>query len=195
MRASSADHLQRARVQPQGPEFVFRIEADAAAADAGVLRVHAITIERADGTGDVQRIDGLDTDTPVAPNLPALEFVDMNFDGFADLRIIESRPAGPTLPYRNWLFDPASGRFVASPALDALSAPRFDGAREEVVADWRDGAARYGTDTHAWRDGSLLPLRRKLRTYQRPGVYTETTARWSDASWKEVERHQGQDRP
>lgn len=173
---------------------MFRIESEAAPADAKVLRVHAIAIEHADGSGAVQRIDGLDTETPVSPNLHALEFVDMNFDGFADLRIVESRPSGPNVPYLNWLFDPASNRFVASAALDALSAPSFDAAKQEVSSAWRDNAARYGSDTHRWRDGQLLPLRREERLYSGQGAYTAITSVWKKGRWRPTARRKGSDR-
>lgn len=186
--------MQRVRLQPQGPEFVFHIEADAAPADAVVLRVHAITIERADGRGAAQRIDGLETETPVSPNRPALEFVDMNFDGFADLRIVESRPAGPNVPYLNWLFDPASNRFEASAALDALSAPSFDAAKQEVRSAWRDNAARQGSDTRGWRNGQLVPLRREERLYSAPGVYSAISSVWKEGRWQATARREGRDR-
>jgi hypothetical protein len=83
----------------------------------------------------------------------------MDFDGHPDLRLIEFRAAGPNTPWLHWLYRPgndgASGRFEASPALDALSPTRFDAERRQVIVDWRDGAARSGSDAYEWRNGAL----------------------------------------
>lgn len=123
--------------------------------DGDVLHVQRLVVRRAETTGVVQTLDGLATDTPWPPEAPGLDVLDMNFDGHADLRLIEFRAAGPNTPWRHWLFDPAAGQFVASPALDALSPTRFDAQRQQVVVDWRDSAARGGSDVYTWNEGQL----------------------------------------
>ncbi|WP_158288852.1 XAC2610-related protein [Rubrivivax albus] len=120
-----------------------------------VLQVQRLVVRRAGLSEPVQVIDGLQTETPWPPDAPGLEAVDMNFDGHVDLRLIEFRTAGPNTPWRHWLYDPGSARFVASEALDALSPTRFDAERRVVIVDWRDGAARHGRDAYAWQDGAL----------------------------------------
>jgi hypothetical protein len=122
-----------------------------------VLHVQRLEIRAPGRPEPVQVIDGLQTDTPWPPSAPGLEAVDMDFDGHPDLRLIEFRAAGPNTPWRHWLYDPAQQRFGASAALDALSPTRYDGARRRVIVDWRDGAARQGRDTYAWREGRLEP--------------------------------------
>ncbi|MCB1994360.1 MAG: hypothetical protein H6933_06295 [Burkholderiaceae bacterium] len=123
--------------------------------DGEVLHVQRLVVRRAEATGVVQTLDGLATDTPWPPDAPGLEALDMNFDGHPDLRLIEFRAAGPNTPWRHWMFDPAADQFVASPALDALSPTRFDAQRQQVVVDWRDGAARSGSDVYTWQQGQL----------------------------------------
>ncbi len=122
-----------------------------------LLHVHRLEVYRAGQRGPVQVIHGLQTDTPWPPGRPGLEAPDMNFDGHPDLRLIEFRAAGPNTPWRHWLYDPAQQRFVASEALDALSPTRFDAASRRIIVDWRDGAARHGSDAYVWRDGALQP--------------------------------------
>ena len=72
----------------------------------------------------------------------------MNFDGYGDIRLVEFQPAGPNVPYLNWLFDPTSGCFVENRALNAITSPQFDPATREIRSNWRDGATRYGTDVY-----------------------------------------------
>lgn len=160
----------------------------------GVLRVQSIEIQRAGDAASLQRIDGLATETPWSDASPGLELIDMNFDDHADLRLIEARPAGPNVPYLNWLYDPASGRFVANALLDSLGAPTFDAAAREIRSEWRDSAARYGTDTYGVKDGQPLPLKREARTYLEPGVYTLEVSTWADGAWKVVDTRPGRDR-
>lgn len=161
----------------------------------GLLRIQAIEVQREAQV--LQRIEGLDTQTPLAEGAAPVEAVDMNFDGHVDLRLVESRPAGPNTPYLNWLWNPAAQRFEASPALDEISAPRFDASRRQVQSDWRDGASRYGTDTYVWRDGpaaaQLLPLQREERVYSAPGRYVLKTYRWSGAGWQLQSSRPGRD--
>ncbi len=122
-----------------------------------LLHVQRLEVYRTGQHEPVQVIRGLQTDTPWPPGRPGLEAPDMNFDGHPDLRLIEFRAAGPNTPWRHWLYDPAQQRFVASEALDALSPTRFDAASRRIIVDWRDGAARHGSDAYVWRDGALQP--------------------------------------
>ena len=182
-----------ARIHPDLPEMNFTLRADVPPDASGTLFVNAIEIRLGTDTEPAQRITGLDTQTPWSAQAPGLEAVDMNFDGYADIRLVESRPAGPNLPYLHWLYDPASGRFVACAALNDLGSPRPDAAARELVSDWRDSATRYGTDHHAFQGGQLVPLRREARDYKGPGVYTLTASRWVDGRWQVVQSRPGRD--
>lgn len=181
------------RIHADQPESQFTLLADGPPQDTGVLHVRAIEIRRTGTAEPVQRIDGLATDTPWSASAPGLQLLDMNFDGYTDMRLIDGRPAGPNVPYLNWLYEPAGNRFTASPALDAITAPRFDAVAREVHSDWRDGASRYGSDSYAFRDGTLIPLRREIKNYQQAGVFTLEISRWEDGAWRVIETRDGRD--
>jgi hypothetical protein len=151
--------------------------------DETVLAVRALDVRQAADGAVVQRLEGLDTRTPVVDGELLLEQPDLDFDGMPDLRIVADRPAGPNVPYRHWRYDKVSARFVAVPALDELAAPQFDAERREVRSDWRDGAARHGTDRYAWRDGALVPLSRTVQEARGPGAVTERRYRWNGRDW------------
>ncbi len=181
------------RIHADLPPVRFTLLTDGSPTSEGVLRISAIEIRHGNASAVAQRIAGLRTETPVIAGSPPLELLDMNFDGYTDVRLIESRPAGPNLPYLNWLYDPASGKFVESAALNAITAPRFDADKRELRSEWRDGANIYGTDVHGFRDGKLLPLRREAKFYQRAGVFTLQLSHWIDGAWRVVETRAGHD--
>lgn len=181
----------RIRIHPKLPEFTVTLIGQGMAEQGGIMRVASIEIRQGSATAPAQIIDGLETETPILPGEPILGVLDMNFDGYSDLRLVEFQPAGPNVPYLNWLFDPASGRFVESTALNEITAPKFDAAAHEIRSDWRDGASRYGTDIYAYKDGVLVPVRRELREFDGPDRYTDQVLKYADGVWIVVEQSTG----
>lgn len=178
----------RHSIHPSLPElsFALRSEQDA----SGMLRVSAIEVRSGHATEPVQVIDGIDAEAAASAGTAPLEVLDMNFDGYLDLRIVQFRSAGPNTPYLNWLFDPASGRFVESRALNELVSPRFDANRREIRSEWRDGPTRYGMDVYAYESGRLVPVRKEERAYRGPGVYDFTVSRFEDGAWKTIRQEE-----
>lgn len=183
-----AGRVTRARIHPELPEFSFTLVGDEPAATGDPIHGRAIEVRRGDAAAPVQVIDGLDTETPLAAGMPAVSVLDMNFDGYGDIRLVEFQPAGPNVPYLHWLFEPASGRFIESPALNAITAPQFDAAAREVRSDWRDGATRYGTDVYTFDETGPALVRKEVREYTGPGRYTARVLRPVDGVWKVVEQ-------
>jgi hypothetical protein len=86
--------------------------------------------------------------------IPSL--VDANFDGFPDLAIALTLPAGPNIPYQTWLYDPATQRFVDAPeTLQGIPSPEFDKQFKTIVSQWRNGCCEHGVTTYRW-DGKQL---------------------------------------
>ncbi len=182
------------RIRADLPKASFTLLTDGPPASDGMLHVRAIEIRHGNSATPTQRIEGLATETPSSAMVPALEILDMNFDGYADIRLVESRPAGPNVPYLNWIYDPASARFAESRDLNAIPSPRFDAKAREIHAQWRDGAIRYGTDVYIFRDGQLVPARREAKVYQRSGVFSLQTSRWVEGTWRVEKTREGRDR-
>lgn len=177
----------RARIHPGLPEFSFALSGDSPPESGETLHIKKIEIRRGAETAPLQVIDGLETATPIAPNTPALTVVDMNFDGYGDIRLIEFQPAGPNVPYLNWLFDPAAGRFVASEALNNLPSPQFDPVNREIRSEWRASATSYGTDIYVFHNGELVHVRKESKEYKSPGLYTLRVSRLVNGVWQVVE--------
>lgn len=83
-------------------------------------------------------------------------FVDANFDGFPDLTIALTLPAGPNIPHQTWLYDPATRRFVAAPAaMQDITSPEFDTPSRTIVSHWRNGCCEHGVTIYRWRGNEL----------------------------------------
>ena len=168
------------------PAYTFTLRGVKPSADSGPARVQAIEIQRGNEARPYQAIGGIDAATPLE-RPGAFELLDMNFDGYRDMRLIESAPAGPNVPYRNWLFNAAGGEFEPSPELDGIVSAVFDSASRTIRSAWREGAARYGEDTYRYVEGKPVLVRRDERTYSGPGVYTLTVSERLDGEMKFVE--------
>jgi hypothetical protein len=189
-RQTASDLTFRFRIHPTLPEFTFTLIGDRPAESSETLHVQTIEIRRGAATDPVQSIEGLDTATPLSADMPGLAVLDMNFDGYGDIRLVEFLPAGPNIPYLNWLFDPTSGRFVENPALNAITSPQFDSATGEIRSNWRDGATRYGADVYVFRDGGPVLVRKELKEYKGPGIFTLQVSRLVSGVWKMVEQRE-----
>lgn len=93
-----------------------------------------------------------------------LLITDMNFDKLPDFAVMEFAPAGPNTPFLYYLFNVETGKFDASQALSAITAPMFDAKSGTIISQWRDNAARSGRDSYVWRNGKLALVERIERT-------------------------------
>lgn len=168
------------------PEFSFTLKGERPSAEFAPARIQIVEIRRRGEPKASQVIDGIAAEAPLE-RPGAFEVLDMNFDGYGDIRLIEYLPAGPNIPYRNWLFDNRTGKFEPSPELDKISSAVFDAASKKIRSPWRDGAAHYGEDTYQYVNGEPVLIRRDERRYTEPGVYRLTVSERVDGGWKTVE--------
>lgn len=82
--------------------------------------------------------------------------IDANFDGWPDVTIALSVPAGPDVPYQTWLYDPMSHRFTnAPPNLQDITSPEFDPVHRIVYSYWRASCCEHGVTTYRWQGGDV----------------------------------------
>jgi len=180
----------RLRVHSTLPDYSLTLIGDQAEGNSETLRAKKIEIRRGDATEPFQVIQGLDVETSLTSGAPGISVIDMNFDGYRDFRLMELQPAGPNVPYLNWLFDPASGRFTDSRVLNQITSPQFDSAKREIRSDWRDGPDRYGTDIYVYKQGEPVLVRKESKEYQRPGVYLSKISRLINGEWRTLEQRE-----
>lgn len=104
------------------------------------------------------------------------EFIDLNFDGQYDMRLLVSD--GVHRKYRCWLRRSDNGEFVKNAKLDALLDPVADEQSKRITASYNthtvepavgDDPEAYideqGSVTYAWRQGALVAVMRECTTY------------------------------
>lgn len=88
---------------------------------------------------------------------PGSALVDVNFDGYLDLRVL--RMSGNyTSTFRFWTYDPVSRAFASSLELDALFSPDFDASARTVSEGGRASGSMYFSATYQWIAGKLEPM-------------------------------------
>lgn len=78
---------------------------------------------------------------------------DMNFDGYADFRLMEFLPAGPNTPFIYFIFDAKTETFKQAEAYASITSPEFDQETQKIYSFWRDGCCRHGTDSYHFQEG------------------------------------------
>ncbi len=128
------------------------------------------------------------------PNLDGFEIEDLNFDGYADLRLIEFLPAGPNIPYLVWLYQPPTdpksgpGQFQKSDIFASISSPEIDREKQQIVSYWRANAAENGTSYYEFNDAGdqLILVREERRVYESEEQFTETVRELRDGQMVDV---------
>lgn len=83
-----------------------------------------------------------------------LQFVDLNFDGYADISLASHTKNG-NIYYMCWLFDVSTERYVYSKELSALTTISVDAANKQIISTVKNGSSvRYVT--YQWKNGALV---------------------------------------
>ncbi len=166
--------LCEATLTPEGKPLFVRLFWDILA-DTDELHVMRIETAATAGGTAISSFTNLDSRAWLSMNANGFEFTDMNFDGYADFRLIEFLPAGPNIAYINALYDPAKGKHVSAPSLNVISAPEFDADSKTVISMWRGNAATHGQDVFGWEDGDLMLRQRTISVFDENGNCMLTT--------------------
>jgi len=99
----------------------------------------------------------------------AIALMDINFDGYDDIRLWTATSAGPNESYTYWLYDPKSARFAASDIGDKLSGFEIglDPKARTVRASGRASCCLWEAQTYRWAGGEL-----RLVTNEASGMLT-----------------------
>jgi hypothetical protein len=117
---------QKLSLGPRGPQVDVRVEVDGRLTITNALGKPALTL-----TADDWAV--LDLGTPDGWDDSALEFVDINFDGVADAKVLVARGAY-NFVYAYYAWFPKSQQFVALAGLDEVSNPEFDARTKTLVS-------------------------------------------------------------
>lgn len=160
-------------INPVLPAFLFGLEwyLDP---ETGERVVTGISIRREGRAEPFQVIAGLEARTAPEIGNGGFEIIDMDFDGYLDMRLIAGGTAGPNMLYRNWLWAADSDRFVENAMLDEIVTPEFDPETREIVSRWRSSAAEGGVDVYTWDEGAPVMIHREIDRFGGPSRCTRT---------------------
>jgi hypothetical protein len=133
---------------------------DAQHPDAGAATPAQITILDA---GKVRQTLRVDSDGVLLNALQEQEFesVDLNFDGYDDLKVWTATSAGPNSGYSYWLYDPVKAMFVRRQDLDdKLSGfeVSVDPKTKTLATSGRDSCCAWSVDTYHWVQDRLVQI-------------------------------------
>jgi hypothetical protein len=154
----------KAKVKADGPLYTFRVLGDP---DDGSFSAYGIHVIAPDGSE--QMLDQFESFLPEGSEVDALYVEDVNFDGYADLRIMKYLPGGANVPYLFWLYDKNAKKFVEAKEFEVVLSPQVDSEKKELISRQRVSAAEYVTE-YFKPEGTIPRLvRREERTYSDDG--------------------------
>jgi hypothetical protein len=154
----------QARVTPDGPLYTFRVLGEP---DDGAFSAYGIHVIAPDGSEHM--LDQFDSLLPEGSEIDALYVEDVNFDGFADLRIMKFLPGGANVPYYFWLYDKESKKFVEAKGFEVVLSPQVDSQNKELVSRQRVSAAEYVTEYFRPEGATPKLVRREERKFSPDG--------------------------
>lgn len=154
----------QARVTPDGPPFTFRVLGDPDGASFSAYGIHVIAPDGAE-----HMLDQFDALLPEGSEVDALYVEDVNFDGYADLRIMKYLPGGANVPYFFWLYDKDTDKFVEAKEFEVVLSPQVDAQNKELISRQRVSAAEYVTEYYKPQGWIPRLVRREERTFQPDG--------------------------
>jgi hypothetical protein len=152
--------LCQSQINPGLPTFDFALvwHDDKA---AGARLLDRIDIRRTGDSEPFETLTGIDSKLPPAIANNGFEVLDLNFDGFLDLRVMRAAPAGDIKAYQNWLWSNDERKFVAAPGLDAIVSPKFDADDQEIVSHAADANGKT-TDVYAYDGITPVLIHREI---------------------------------
>lgn len=162
----------RAQVHPEEPGRTFRILGDKERSAFNAYGIHIVSDD-----GKEQVLDQFEALLPEGSESDVLYVEDINFDGFADIRLVKYLTGGANVPYLYWLFDPVGKEFVSAPQFEVIVSPEIDHENKLLVSRQRASAAEYRVEYYDPLSTSPILVRREERTFQPDGssvlkVYT-----------------------
>jgi len=108
-------------------------------------------------TGGKPQDFAIDGTIPFDSLSTALELVDVNFDGFGDIKLTTQSSAGPNMGYGYWLYAPKAGQFEASTIGDQLSGFDIipDPKSKTITATGRSSCCSWNSTTYGWSGNTL----------------------------------------
>jgi hypothetical protein len=109
----------------------------------------------------------------LAVKTPELKIVDMNFDGYKDLRLLVSETDKiNSEKYKFWLYDPAAKKFTANAELETLCNPSFDADNKLINSMCGSEAGKLELKSYSLAAGALKLVRQgRVEAFYNPDFF------------------------
>lgn len=129
----------------------------------------AYGIQVVDPQGKIFMLDQFESVLPAGSEADALVVEDVNFDGYADVRIVQYLTGGSSLPFTYWLYNPATERFERAEGFDVVKSPQVDHDKRLLVSRQKTGANETVTEFYDPQGQTIMLIRKEVRNYSSDG--------------------------
>lgn len=119
--------------------------------------------------GGLQMLDEFESVLPTNSEADALVVEDVNFDGYADVRMMEYLPGGSAVPFFYWLYRPATGKFERSEDFAEVKSPEVDAENRQLVSRQRVSSSEYVTEFYDPQGDIPMLVRKEVRNFAPDG--------------------------
>ncbi len=119
--------------------------------------------------GKLEMLDNFESILPANSEADALAVEDVNFDGYADLRIMEYLPGGSAVPYFYWLYQPATGTFVRSDEFQVVKSPEVDQSNRQLISKQKVSSTEFVTEIYDPQGDIPILIRKEVRNFAPDG--------------------------
>lgn len=88
---------------------------------------------------------------------------DLNFDGYADIRLLQYLPEDANIPFFYWLYNPTTKKYERNEALEIVRSPSIDDSNELILSQWVDGDNIQGTDYYQYSGKKLILTKQEVK--------------------------------
>lgn len=99
---------------------------------------------------------------------------DLNFDNYADIRLLQFLPEDANIPFFYWLYNPKTKKFERNTQLEIISSPNIDRENELILSQWIDGEDTQGTDFYQYKGTKIVLMKQEIQQNINEENYTLT---------------------
>lgn len=116
-------------------------------------------VNKSDGT-PFQQLDGFEA---VVQENEQVIVEDLNFDGYADIRLLQYLPEDTNIPFFYWLYNPSTKKYERNKELEVVRSPSVDQVNEFILSQWVEGDKIQGTDYFQYSGKQLVLKKQEVK--------------------------------
>lgn len=191
----------RGDLSPDGPELLVHLLWAPVGAEGEEVDLSRLELYRAGDAAPFQTIETDDARLHGDLLASSVELVDVNFDGWADLRLMVAGPPPPPVPgmvprvgatdrrHATWLWNPQAGAFEPTPLLDEIVGLQVRAQDRQLVGFAQPEPNVFRIQAWHWLEEDLEPVWRRTDSYSDVGTADSRCEQlreiWRDGGWIE----------